>query len=208
MHKRLKRVNGILTNSFIFNPKDSIAVEYFSYRMKQIVETDRLLIREISKDDYQSLFQLHSDPIVQKHTGEPPVQDIAVIIKGTKERTFHDYDTYGFGRWAVILKSTNQFTGWAGLKYLPEFDEIDLGYRFLPQFWGKGIATEASKAIIKYGFEVLGIEKIIAVSMTENTASIKVIEKIGMVFEKKAPYEEGAPDDYWYKIEKSTYNNS
>ena len=176
--------------------------------MKKILETDRLLIREISKDDYQDLFQLHSDPIVQKYTGELPVKTISEIIKGTKERTFNDYKKYGFGRWAVIIKSTNQFTGWAGLKYLPEFDEIDIGYRFLPEFWGKGIATEASKAIIKYGFEILEIEKIIAVSMVGNTASIKVMEKVGMIFDKKAPYEEGTPDDIWYKLEKRTYNNS
>ncbi|MDP6685064.1 MAG: GNAT family N-acetyltransferase [Candidatus Marinimicrobia bacterium] len=176
--------------------------------MKNILETDRLLLREISKDDYEGLFQLHSDPIVQKYTGEPPVKTISEIINGTKERTFKDYKTHGFGRWAVIVKSTDQFTGWAGLKYLPEFDEIDLGYRFLPEFWGKGIATEASKAIIKYGFEILKIEKIIAVAMVGNTASIKVMEKAGMIFDKKAPYEEGAEDDIWYKIEKKYYNNT
>lgn len=175
--------------------------------MKKILETDRLLIREISEDDYEGLFQLHSDPIVQKYTGESPVKTISEIIKGTKERTFNDYKTYGFGRWAVILKSTDQFTGWAGLKYLSEFNEIDLGYRFLPEFWGRGIATEASKAIIIYGFEVLNIEKIIAVAMVENTASIKVMEKAGMIYDKKAPYEEGAEDDIWYKIENKNYEN-
>ena len=92
--------------------------------MKNILETDRLLLREISKDDYEGLFQLHSDPIVQKYTGEQPVKTISEIINGTKERTFKDYKTHGFGRWAVIVKSTDQFTGWAGLKYLPEFPPL------------------------------------------------------------------------------------
>ena len=79
------------------------------------------------------------------------------------------------------------FVGWAGLAYLPEFDEIDLGYRFLPEYWGKGIATEASHAILAYGFEELKLSRIIAIALKEHSASIKVMEKVGMEFDKFAP---------------------
>lgn len=165
--------------------------------MKSLIETDRLLLREITLDDAEDLFKLHSNAEVQKYTGEPVVESIEEIEKAIQGR-ISDYEQYGFGRWATFLKHEMQFVGWAGLAYLPEFDEIDLGYRFLPEFWGKGIATEASQAILTYGFDTLDLSKIIAIAMKENTASISVMEKVGMEFDKFAPYEPGSEDAVWY----------
>ncbi len=164
---------------------------------KILIETERLLLREITLDDKEELFKLHSNPEVQKYTGEPVVESIEEIEKAIKTR-ISNYEKYGFGRWATFLKNDMQFVGWAGLAYLPEFDEIDLGYRFLPQYWGKGIATEASHAILAYGFDELKLRRIIAIAMKENKASIKVMEKVGMQFEKMAPYEIGSDDAIWY----------
>ena len=175
--------------------------------MNTIIETDRLIIRDITPTDYDDLLSLHSDPIVQEYTGEPTINSIEEVIQASEERTFMDYKVYGYGRWAVVLKSKNCFVGWAGLKYLPEFDEIDLGYRFLQKYWGMGIATEASIAILKYGFEVLKLKRIIAVAMIDNKASIRVMEKCGMIFDKKAPYDEGGVDDIWYKLNIEDYNH-
>jgi RimJ/RimL family protein N-acetyltransferase len=95
-----------------------------------------------------------------------------------------------------------QFVGWAGLAYLPEFDEIDLGYRFLPKYWGGGYATEVSRAILTYGFNKLELRRIIAIAMKENKASIRVMEKIGMEFDKFAPYEFEGEDVVWYWCDK------
>jgi RimJ/RimL family protein N-acetyltransferase len=75
-----------------------------------------------------------------------------------------------------------EFIGWCGLKYRPELDEIDLGYRFMKSAWGKGYATEAAMASIKYGFEQLGMRKIVGRAMPGNLGSIKVLEKCGMKF--------------------------
>ena len=165
--------------------------------MKIILETQRLILREITLDDTEALFKLHSDPSVQKYTGESVVKSIEEMEKAIENRIIN-YNKYGYGRWATILKSGKQFVGWAGLAYLPEFDEIDLGYRFLPEYWGLGIATEASKAILEYGFNQLGLKKIVAIAMKENKASIRVMEKVGMEFEKLAPYEPGTEDAIWY----------
>jgi len=169
--------------------------------VKTLIETERLLLREITLDDKEELFKLHSDPEVQKYTGEPLVESIEEMEKAIKAR-ISDYEKYGFGRWATILKNEMQFVGWAGLAYLPEFDEIDLGYRFLPEYWGKGIATEASHAILAYGFDQLKLRKIIAIAMKENKASFKVMEKVGMEFDKFAPYELGSEDAVWYWCDK------
>lgn len=170
--------------------------------MNTILETDRLLLRDITLDDARSMFRLHSHPAVQEFTGEPVIASMAEMEKAIATR-IADYKKYGYGRWATFLKADNQFVGWAGLAYLPEFDQIDLGYRFMPKFWGKGIATEASSAILNYGFETLGLRRIIAIAMKQNTASIKVMQKVGMEFEKYAPYEPGGEDVVWYWCDKA-----
>lgn len=105
-----------------------------------------------------------------------------------------------------FLKHNMEFIGWSGLAYLPEFDAIDLGYRFLPEYWGKGLATEASLAILDYGFNTLNIETIIAIAMPENRASTRVMEKVGMRFDKLAPYDPGMEDVAWYSMTKSDFN--
>lgn len=169
--------------------------------MNILIETERLILREITLDDKEALFQLHADPSVQKYTGEPVVKSMEEIEKAIEGR-IADYKKYGFGRWATILKSGNQFVGWAGLAYLPEFDEIDLGYRFLPEYWGLGIATEVSLAILKYGFDTLQLKRIIAIALKEHKASIRVMEKVGMEFDKFAPYEPGSEDAVWYWCDK------
>lgn len=170
--------------------------------MNTLIETERLLLREITLDDKEDLFRLHALPEVQIYTGEPVVESIEEIEAAIQGR-IEDYQKYGYGRWATFLKGEMQFVGWAGLAYLPEFDEIDLGYRFLPEYWGLGIATEASRAILTYGFDILKIKKIIAIAMKENKASIRVMEKVGMEFDKFAPYEPGAEDAVWYSCDKA-----
>ncbi len=171
-----------------------------------MIETERLLLREITLDDKEDLLRLHSCPEVQKYTGEPVINSLEEIEKAICER-INNYKVYGYGRWATILKNGMQFVGWSGLAYLPEFDEIDIGYRFFPEYWGSGIATEAAISILTHGFNRLQLDKIIGIAMKENKASIRVMEKIGMQFDKIAPYEEGGNDVIWYQIEKTVYNN-
>ena len=169
--------------------------------MKILIETKRLLLRKITLDDKEELFKLHSNSDVQKYTGEPLVESLEEMEQAIQTR-INDYEKYGYGRWATFLKNGMQFIGWAGLAYLPEFDEIDLGYRFSPQYWGMGFATEASQAILTYGFDKLELRQIIAIAMKENKASIKVMEKVGMEFDKFAPYEPGGEDVVWYWCDK------
>lgn len=172
--------------------------------MTFIIETKRLLLRDIEPSDKEEMFDLHSDPEVQKYTGEPPVESLEEMEKAIRIRV-DDYKKFGFGRWATFLKDGMHFVGWAGLAYLPEFNEIDLGYRFKPKFWGMGIATEASHAILKFGFENLGLKRIIAIAMKDNLGSINVMKKVGMQFDKYAPYEPGGEDVVWYQLDKNIY---
>lgn len=150
--------------------------------MSYLFETERLRFREFSFDDAEHLYQLNLDPDVIKYTGDPPFES-----KETARLFIYNYKEYklnGFGRWAIDLKSDGRFIGWAGLK-VNEDNDIDLGYRLLKSDWGKGYATEAAKACLKYGFEKLGHDEIIARVIPENVASVKVIEKLGMAYYKK-----------------------
>ena len=166
--------------------------------MQPIIETPRLLLREITISDTSAMLRLHSNPKVQQYTGDPIIKSKAAMETAIKER-INNYKKYGYGRWATILKEDNSFIGWAGLDYLFEIDEIDLGYRFLPEYWGQGFATEACTGILGYGFNQLKIKKIIALAFKENLASIRVMEKIGMVFYQQAPFDRCGPDVVWYK---------
>ncbi len=169
-----------------------------------IIETRRLILRELVLSDAQDMLRLHSHPQVQQYTGEELITDLEEMRSIISAR-MEGYKKYGYGRWATILKEGRHFVGWAGLAYLPEFDEIDLGYRFLPEYWGQGLATEASRAVLKYGFEQLKLKRIVAIAMKENKASIRVMEKVGMQFEKFAPYEAGSEDAVWYCCDQKLY---
>ena len=81
-----------------------------------------------------------------------------------------------------------EFTGWTCLKHLDNTDEIEIGYRYFPQFWGLGLCTEISTALLEYGFLKVGLDRIVGISNPENKASIRVLEKIGLKYERNAHY--------------------
>jgi len=150
-------------------------------------ETARLRLRAFEPDDAEAFFRLNSHPDVIRYTGEPACESVAAAEAGI--RAYPDWKKYGIGRWAAWDKGTNEIIGFAGLKYLADLDEVDLGYRFLPQHWGKGLATEASIVCLAYGFETLGLRRIVGLTMPENRASMRVLEKVGMVRREPISYE-------------------
>ncbi|HEX5002682.1 MAG TPA: GNAT family N-acetyltransferase [Bacteroidia bacterium] len=149
--------------------------------MSQIVlETSRCYMREFHPADAVSIVALNQHPDIFRFTTDPPFKSV------DEARAFLEsypaYRTNGFGRWAVLLKSDNSFVGWSGLKYLQSENEVDVGYRLLPEFWGMGIGPETGAACIRYGFE-LGIKRIVARVHKENYRSQRVSEKLGMRYE-------------------------
>lgn len=149
--------------------------------------TERLELRAIETSDAEALYQLCSHPDVMRYTGEEPLGSLEEAEKAIAE--YPDFETVGYGRWGCVLKGQQTIIGFCGLKYLPEFDAVDLGYRFLPEHWGQGLATEACRVSLQFGFEVLGLNHIMAMVLPENLASIRVLEKIGMQHEGKIDYE-------------------
>lgn len=157
-------------------------------KMNHILETDRLFLREWNIKDSENLYQLNLNPNVVKYTGDKAFESIAEAENFLAN--YKDYEINGFGRWAVNNKSNGEFLGWCGLKYVKELNETDVGFRFFEEHWNKGFATESAKACLKYGFENLNLKTIIGRAMAENVASQKVLEKIGMNYEREFNFDE------------------
>ncbi len=163
------------------------------------LETSRLTLREFSINDADDLYQLNLNPEVIKYTGDPPFKSLAEA-----KQFVSDYNAYrktGYGRWAVIEKSTNKFIGWCGLKYHPE-GYIDLGFRFFQETWGNGFATESSQVCIQYAKTKLNLQYLIGRVLPENRASIRVLEKLGFVYLKSDTCK-GMQNALYYKLELS-----
>jgi len=173
--------------------------------MDTIIETDRIIIREFVEDDFMDVFEFNSNIEVQKYIGAKVLESYDQAKSVITDVWFEDYRKYGYGRWAVIYKPDNKLIGFAGLKYLPEYDETDIGYRILPQYWGKGLMTEACIEIVAYGFNHLGVDKIIGIADPQNIGSCKVLEKSGLELYKVDNYMEEVEVSNWYKIEKHNF---
>lgn len=148
--------------------------------MKMILQTDRLLLREYVQDDAEAFFQLNSDPEVLRFTGDDSLLDIGQAREILRAYPIADYRKYGFGRWACVLKSTGEHIGYAGLKYIEAFNEVEIGFRLMRSHWGLGFATEAAIAAVRFGFDNLRLKTIIGLVVPENIASVRVLEKAGL----------------------------
>jgi RimJ/RimL family protein N-acetyltransferase len=159
------------------------------------LETDRLVLRRFTAADVDNLFDLDGDPEVMRFLtgGRPTPRD--VIRDDILPAFLQYYDRFaGYGFWAAIEKSTGEFLGW--FHFRPHegasLDEPELGYRLRRSAWGKGYATEGSRALIRKGFTELGVRRVVASTMAVNVASRRVMEKAGMKLVRT--YHESWPD--------------
>ncbi|REC59176.1 N-acetyltransferase [Chryseobacterium pennae] len=167
--------------------------------MKIILETDRLLLRELTIEDAYHFYELNVNPNVIQYTGDSPFENAEEALVFLQN--YKDYRENGYGRWAVIDKSNTEFLGWCGLKYDISKDETDIGFRFFERNWNSGLATESAAACLKYGFDQLHLKKIVGRAMSENIASIKVLQKLGLSFDKEFDFD--GHKGVIYSIEKS-----
>lgn len=149
------------------------------------IETDRLLLRMIRADDLDHLASLLSDPDVVKYVGDgqPAGRDEA---ERALESIIKHWQTHGFGRWAVVDKSSGEFIGFGGLRSL--FGTPEVVYHLAKAHWGRGYATELAHAAVQFGFEERGFDRIVAITKPQNAASIHVMDKLGLRFDKATRY--------------------
>lgn len=147
------------------------------------LETDRLILRRFTRADADQLFALNDDPQVMRYINGGLPASLEEIERVDLPHFLGQYETLsGWGFWAAIERSTGAFLGWFHLrpdKGAPS-DEPDLGYRLHRSAWGKGYATEGSRALIDKAFRELGARRVVANAMLVNEASWRVMEKSGM----------------------------
>jgi len=148
-----------------------------------LIETKRLVLKEMNLHDATDLFALNNDPEVIRYTGDQSFKNLGEAVSFIADYQQY-YQIYKRGRLSTFLKETGEYIGWCGLKYLVNKDTTDLGYRFTKKHWGKGYATESAAACLHDGFTRIKLDQIIATAMLENIASINVFKKLGLKFIK------------------------
>lgn len=176
--------------------------------MKNPIETERLILRELELSDAEGMFELDSNPNVHLFLGNNPVKHIEESIDMI-QNIQKQYKDFGIGRWAVVLKETNEFIGWSGIKYIT--NEInnhknfyELGYRFIETHWGKGYASESGNAFVDYAFKDMKVEALYAYADAGNENSRKILEKLGFHFVNSFEYE--GEIEVWYELKNPNSN--
>ncbi|CAM3534092.1 GNAT family N-acetyltransferase [Flavobacterium gelidilacus] len=173
--------------------------------MDLILETERLLLREMRHEDAEALFAMDSNPNVHTYLWQKPytnIDDIHTYIEMVRKQ----YERNNIGRFATIIKETNELIGWTGIKYVDDHVEngktnfYDYGYRLNEKHWNKGYTTEASKAWLDYGFNQMNIKEMNAYTHFDNGASNHVLQKVGFNFMEDYPDEHGAIWKWWQLI--------
>ena len=148
-----------------------------------MLETERLLMRPFTLDDLPRLIEQRSDPRVNQYLGGTEMQNAESLTERIKFY-IKCHEKYGFGMSAMIWKETGETIGWSGLQPLDWTTEIEVGYGMIRKFWGVGIGTEAARAWLEFGFNVVKLKRIVAVAYPANEKSWRIMEKIGMKREK------------------------
>jgi RimJ/RimL family protein N-acetyltransferase len=140
-------------------------------------------MRPFTADDLPALVRLRADEDVRRYIGGAKMQSPEVI-----EQRMRFYiacqERYGYGMSLISRRADGALVGWGGLQPLEDSGETEVGYGFDKPFWGQGYATEAAAAWLRYGFERAGLERIVAIALPENVGSWRVMEKLGMRFER------------------------
>ena len=153
-----------------------------------ILETPRLILREWLPDDWVRFKPIATNPQVIRYVGmgQPPSDEqIRAYIEAARKL----YRDESFCLWPLVYREAQELIGFCGFDRLWGGEEIEIGYWLAPDYWGKGLATEAAQAVMRYGREKLGLRRVVAVAHPENKASIRVLEKLGMVYAKNVTHE-------------------
>jgi RimJ/RimL family protein N-acetyltransferase len=150
-----------------------------------LLQSERLVLRRFSHADAAVFFRLNSEPELVQYTARAALTSVDAAMATLDSEQFRHDEKAGLGRFACVEKSTGKVIGVAGLRPEPEYGGYAFGYRILPEHWGQGFATEAATTLLQYGYHQLKLQHIMATVFPQNVASVRVLEKIGLVFEKE-----------------------
>jgi len=171
------------------------------------IETPRLLLRPWREEDLDEVVRLWSDPLVVRYTWrEPPTRERATV---EANRILQSWREYGLGPWAAIEKTTGSWIGKLGpdlLEDWPGDHKIEVGWILHRPWWGRGLATEGALASLHYAFEELSLEEVISVTVPDNSASRRVMEKAGLNFKGTRQWRN--TDIVWYAVQRAEWQAS
>jgi len=167
----------------------------FRYDARMIViETERLALRRLGVEDAEFIRELLTEPSFIKNIGDRGVKTNEDACRYILNGPMASYERYGFGLYLVMLKETGAAIGICGLLKRDNLVDVDIGFAFLPRYWGMGYAVESASAVMEYGRKVVGLRRIVAVTAPHNEASRKVLRKIGLRFERMIRMDEDAEE--------------
>ena len=159
-----------------------------------MLETARLVLRWLSTDDAEFILELLNEPSFLQFIGDKGVRTLEdarnYILNGPVEM----YNRLGFGLYLTELKESGVPLGICGLIKRDGLEDVDIGFAFLPRFWAKGYAYESAAAVLAYGRDVLGLKRIVAITSPDNHASGRLLEKLGLRFERTMRLSENAEE--------------
>jgi RimJ/RimL family protein N-acetyltransferase len=148
------------------------------------IKTERLTLRQLDLSDAEFIIELLNDPSFIQNIGDRGVRTRADAEKYLENGPISSYAKNGFGLLAVTLNETGETIGMCGLIKRNTLEDVDIGYAFLPKFWSKGYAFESAQGVMNYAKEVVGLKRVVAIVDPANAGSVRVLEKLGMTFEK------------------------
>jgi len=159
------------------------------------IETERLLLRPFTLDDRAAYGRLRDQPEIQRWL--PRTAESTDALADRIVRQFVQcWAAHGYGPWTVIEKESGRLIGHHGLRYLPEFGETEILYALDPSVWRRGYAAEAGRAALRFAFETVGLDRVMAITLHDNVASRGVMERLGLRYEKDAVFK-GTPVVYY-----------
>jgi [ribosomal protein S5]-alanine N-acetyltransferase len=158
------------------------------------LETARLSLRRFVVDDAPSIVELLTQPSFIRNIGDRGVRNVDDAVRYLREGPMAMYEKHGFGLWRASRRADDAFIGMCGLLKRDILPDVDVGYALLPGHWGQGYAFEAALATVELGARAFGLKRIIGVVSDHNAGSIRVLEKIGMRFERMYPMHPDEPE--------------
>lgn len=160
-------------------------------------ETERLVLRQVSTADAPFILRLVNEPSFLQHIGDKGVRSLADACHYIESGPMDSYARHGFGLFLVIRKSDNVAVGTCGLLKRDNFDDPDLGFAFLPEYWSHGYAFESARFILERAYKVLGLRRIVAVTAPDNRASIGLLSKLGFVFDSTIDFGDSGESNFY-----------
>ena len=149
-----------------------------------ILTTNRLILTQLALEDAPFILELLNDPDFLKYIGDKGVRNLEDARQYILNGPVASYEQHGFGLWLTKRKECNTPIGICGLLKRETLEDVDIGFAFLPEYRGQGYGYESASAVMIYGQDVLGLERIVAITSPENDRSIQLLNKLGLHSEK------------------------